>query len=56
MKRVVCGNCRAHILGGAPFCSVCLEPSPKKLLSTRFVAWIMVFILGAVALYRATFL
>lgn len=56
VKRVVCSNCRAHILDGAPFCSVCLAPSPKKLLNTRFVAWIMVFILGVVVLYRATFL
>lgn len=56
MKRVVCGNCRAHILDGAPFCSVCLAPSPKKLLSIRFVGWAMVFILGAVVLYRVTFL
>lgn len=27
LKRIECTNCKAHILGGRPFCSVCGKPS-----------------------------
>lgn len=50
IKRIECKNCKAHILGDRPFCSVCLAPRPKGLFSAEklFVVFIT---LWAVAIY-----
>ena len=49
VKRIECKNCKAHILGDRLFCSVCLAPRPKGLLSVEGV--LLAFIaLGASAI------
>jgi RNA polymerase subunit RPABC4/transcription elongation factor Spt4 len=45
MRRIECKHCKAHILGDQLFCSVCLSPRPKGLLSAEwlFVGFILLW-------------
>jgi RNA polymerase subunit RPABC4/transcription elongation factor Spt4 len=49
IKRITCKNCKAHILGDRSFCSVCLDPVSRGLLSAEWI-FIGFMLLWAVAI------
>jgi len=51
VKRIICRNCKAHILNNQPYCGVCYAPKPKGPLDSEVFIWLFIAIWVLTLLY-----